>query len=85
MRASVKKAGGALEGGTRVEALLRFEIEAGKHKPAPRTDGGAVLADPSAAMGLTWLYRSLAFTSSIMQGFAAGSVRVKSVRSSYEV
>jgi hypothetical protein len=41
---------------------------------SPRTPStsGAILADPSAAIGLTWLSRSLHFTSLLMRGICEG-------------
>ena len=65
VRASQRGAGAA--GGT-VDELLRHEIRLGLHTRGAHAQGkSAVLKDPSAAMGLTWLCRSLEFTSGIAE------------------
>ena len=47
-----------------VSALLALELAKGVHTPSPAD--GAILADPSAAIALTWLARSLDFISTLM-------------------
>jgi len=56
-----------------VDRLLSHEVASGCHKPAEKS---AVLADPSAAIGLTWLSRSLRFICMWMEGVCAGGAPV---------
>ena len=48
--------------------LFQAEVDSGVHKPA-RTRGGALtLKDPSAAVALVWVRRSIAFQTSLLDG-----------------
>ncbi|KAL3916678.1 MAG: hypothetical protein SGPRY_006716 [Prymnesium sp.] len=77
----------ASTGCSSLRALLQAEVSQGVHKQgavqATRQgremlrEGGATLADPSGAMALLWLTRSLHFTLVLAEGLLAGAQQAK--------
>jgi hypothetical protein len=78
IHSSLRNAAGS--GCESVEDLLRYELSEGMHTPHDASSGkSATLKDASAAMGLTWLCRTLEFASTILQNILAAEHAQRSI------